>query len=172
MSKLKDLKVALAANPAVNVVTIRQRTFDPAGFTGWNDWVDIITAPTGGLYTAKKLEKFMLGMVSITPTQMDSFGQFDTTMRFGKLYFDETVGTIVTAGTRVTTVTDPDVVLPEGFKSGAVVDLAGTTEMRRRTLLWVYPDEAYAQRAMDDEDVYQTSRRVIVPWGGLLSRGR
>ncbi|HRK93871.1 MAG TPA: hypothetical protein PK096_00695 [Candidatus Saccharibacteria bacterium] len=161
MSKLTDVRVELAANPAVSIIEDRQKDFMSTP-RFWNHWVDIIVAPARGLYTAEELQKFMDGLVSIMPTQSDGFRQYDTGMEFGKLYFDEPIGTIVTTGTKTITITDPDIVVPDGYTEGALtVDMTGTVDLKRRTLLWVYPDEHYAQRAIDRNiDVYDTRELV------------
>ena len=169
MSKLTVVRTELAANPAVSVVEDRQKNFMSAAGL-WNHWVDIIVVPAHGLYTAEELQKFMDGLVTIKPTQSDRFYRYDTGMAFGKLYFDETIGTIVTTGTQTITITDPDVVAPDDYKEGVMtVDKSGTVDLRRRTLLWVYPDEHFARRAVEqDTDVYDTREPVTV---GARRRG-
>jgi hypothetical protein len=93
---------------------------------------------------------------------MDSFYQGDPGMRFGKLYFDEPIGTVVTTGSSTITVTDPDALLTDDFMDGVqVIDQNRTENLLRRTLLRVYPDDMYAHRALGLKDVFSTDAPLV-----------
>ena len=103
----------------------------------------------------------MLGLTTIVPTMRDDFHGGDHHMGFGKLYFDEPVGTTTTTGTRTVTITDADVPHPAGFTNGEVVDTTSTKMLMRRTLVRVYPDRVCAHKALGGTNVYEMTNPVL-----------
>ena len=159
MSKLTTVRTALDSNDEALVLDAEEHLYLPNADGYWTHTVDIIVVPRDGIYSVEKLQDFMIGLVPIEPTSKDAFRGGDNHMYFGKLYFDEAIGTEVVSGSRTITITDPDVKLPDSLENGAMtIDLGRTIERKRRTWVRVYPDHNYAVRAMDGRDVYETDR--------------
>ena len=150
----------LEARPDVDVIAIRPRGYAILSTDTWSDWVDLLVAPTTGIYSVKGLQDFMLGLTTIVPTMRDDFHGGDHHMGFGKLYFDEPVGTTTTTGTQTVTITDADVPHPAGFTNGEVVDTTSTKMLMRRTLVRVYPDQTCAQREVNGTDIFGMNNPV------------
>lgn len=142
MSKLNDIKAALEDNPQVTIISVKS-----SKPSAWNDWWDIVVTPREGLYSGAELQQFMDNIVPIPATMSDKFWESEHLLTFGKLYFDEVIGTATTRGSKTITVTDPDVTLPEGYdeRGTKIISLDKVVELKRRTLVWVYPDEDYAR---------------------------
>lgn len=158
MSKLTIVRDALQANPDVLILEVEEKTHlpNPDGF--WTHTMNFITAPTVGIYTAEALQAFMLGLVPLEVSSQDNFRSWSGNMEFGKLYFDETIGTDTTIQTIV--INDPDVTLPDSYVDGKLTINQGgvaSKDLHRRTWVRVYPDQDYARRAIEGDDVYSTA---------------
>ena len=160
MSKLTDVGAALAARDDIIVVNEKINTHLPNDDGYWMQTVQIIVAPKEGIYGAEELQELMMGLVPPDHSAKDDFYGGEIAMRFGKLYFDEVIGTESTVGTRTITITDPDVALPSEYKEGTVeIDLAVIGKDRlRRTWVFVYPDSTFAATALQGKDIHETRK--------------
>jgi hypothetical protein len=172
MSKLTTVRSALASNSDVIVHSEKEKLYLPNASSSWTHTVDIIAYPSEGMYEKETLQAFMMGLVpTLEPSCKDDFlGSLPGYMYFGKLYFDEPIGTDVTSGTRTITITDLDIVIPPTLQhDGHMAEVRETEEGReiilnldscgkrmRRIWVRVYPDAGYANRASYGGDVYET----------------
>ncbi|MDB5179044.1 MAG: hypothetical protein JWN01_987 [Patescibacteria group bacterium] len=157
MSKLATVHRALGSNGEALILAVEEHTYFPDPWGYWTHTVDFIVVPEGGLYSVAELQAFMMGLVPLEETCRDDFHGDGGYLGFGKLYFDETIGTDAVAGTRTITITDPDVTLPASFVGGEMaIDLGKITNRQRRTWVRVYPDRDYATRATNGKDSYST----------------
>jgi hypothetical protein len=157
MSKLATVRTALRLNNQVMVHNVEEHLYLPEPNGYWTHTVDFIITPVKGLYSVEELQGFMMGLVPIEMSCKDDFRGGGEYLYFGKLYFDETIGTETVAGSRTIRITDPDVNLPDSFEKGEmIIDLGQTIVRMRRTWVRVYPDREYAKRAMENEDIYET----------------
>ncbi len=96
MSKLAVVRQSLERTPGATLVGARERHHSSC----WDHTVDFLVAPTKGLYTAEKLQAFMMGLIpeGLAPTCKDDFyrsgkeSSLNRYLHFGRLYFDECIG--------------------------------------------------------------------------------
>lgn len=173
MSKLAIVRDALQADPGVLIVGVEERTHLPNPNGIWTQIIDFVIAPAKAIYRPKALQSFMLGLVPLEATRKDDFRSWDLgEMEFGRLYFDETIGTSTTIQTIV--ITDPDVPVPDSYLDGSLtINEGGATsqDLLRRTRIYVYPDLRYARRAMKGEDKHSTYS-LYVPIAELVKHFR
>lgn len=111
----------------------------------WTETVDIIVAPKKPIFDADKLNTLMDGLITnIEPSAKDkALNRSDGGLDLGKLYFDETIGTM-----QQITITKIQTAEPETIKKAKKT--VGETrkenqyEMQRRTWVRVYPDSTSA----------------------------
>lgn len=142
MSKLATVRLALTSNTSIRVVAVDEQNHFPyrAGF--WTHMVDFVVAPNQGIYTAPELQTFMDNLVpGLEPTCVDQFHDWDTSMQFGKLYFDEDIGSEVIR--REITMLETDF-LPAGVVEDGKAVFEETKKIRRRTWVRLYPDQEIA----------------------------
>ncbi len=159
MSKLKQIRTALTANPNVYVVHVEDVSHFPERLMGFSQTVEFVVAPKGGLYSAGELNDFMKGLVPrLKPNQVDYFHQGPAYLEFGRLYFDEKIGEETTKTVIEIKLTDieglPEMAL-RGFKTG-MNNLEPVLARRlkseeayryhlRRTVVSPFPSEAIAK---------------------------
>lgn len=121
--------------------------------TGWIEAVDIIVSPTNPIYDADRLNEFMDHLLPELPrSSRDAARKHDKESDFqlGKLYFDETLGTIKREIRITTTTVEPKVLERAGVQIGESYEMEKEL-LRRRTWVRVYPDTTSAQLVAEYE---------------------
>lgn len=157
MSKLTHVQKTLQGNPNITIVGAPERNYLPNVDGYWSQTADFYVAPkTGGVYTAKELQSFMMSLVpGLAPTCKDDFHESESAVSFGKLYFDEDIGT--EAVRREIVLTDPDLFASAGFVDGKRI-IERTQEIRRRTWVRLFPNVPIAAAALRGENEYSISK--------------
>lgn len=150
MNMLEHIRQALETNSQIRVVSSEER-FDTVG--GWGHTVDIRVAPKKGIYTASALQELMMTLVSdLKPSAVDNFDDSGDWLRFGKLYFDEVIGTIATH--RVITLTDAVILaVAEGFVDGKR-ETHHSRPIGRRVWVRLYPNIQIAESSHAENEYY------------------
>lgn len=173
ISKLEQVRAALLANPNIVIVGAPERNFLPGRDGFWSHTIDFHVAPKNGVYNAEELQTLMLSLVPDLATScMDQFHQYEREMNFGKLYYDEDIGTRVTH--QKLTLTDPSMFGAKGFVDGKRV-IDQTEKIRRRTWVRLFPDIAIATAALGGNHVYSIPNDLLPqlpkpPRRGLVER--
>jgi hypothetical protein len=114
---------------------------------------------TGTVSTAEELQMLMMSLVpGVEPTSVDEFHEGDDEMRFGKLYFDEYIGTKETCEKIV--LTDKDMFSTKGFVDGKI-ERKGTEKIERRAWVRLYPNIQTAMSAENGTDVYRIKKKKL-----------
>lgn len=153
MSMLSEVKKDLYANKNIAVVDI---SIDRSGAGSYFEkrWetVDIVVAPKKGIYEADKLQALMEQLTpSVRCSDSDSFSEGSHAMSFGKLYFDEVIGTEKRNIHREIILTDEDFLSKglEGFVDGKrIIKEEKTVMLERRTWVRLYPNLKIALEAV------------------------
>lgn len=150
MSMLEHIRQALETNPQIEVVSTKERFYTEGG---WAHTIDIRVAPKKGIYTASALQELMMTLVpGIEPSCLDVFDDSGDWLRFGKLYFDEVIGTIATH--KVVTLTDEIVLgVAEGFVDGKR-EIHHSREIGRRVWVCLYPNIQIAADSYKENEFY------------------
>jgi hypothetical protein len=150
MNKLTQVKKALFANDAIIVGVTKIENRLPYNTGGWAHTLNFHVAPAHpGLYTAKELQSLMVSLVpKLKPTAMDPFEQRTDSLCFGKLYFDEQIGTTINRYTA--RLSDQDLLLELGVANGwvdgkHVVNTQG--KLMRRIWVSLFPNAKIASDA-------------------------
>jgi len=166
-SKTSHVQEALKANKDIEIVEIQESNYLP-GKNGFSHTFDIYVAPKQGIYDAEKLQALMEALVpDLEPTMSDRFWESDSQMSFGKLYFDETIGTEHTR--REITLTDAGLQSTEGFVEGKKV-IESTQDLRRRTWVRLYPNVQIAAFAVDGQDQWSIDKKDLIKYQGTFTR--
>jgi hypothetical protein len=149
-TKLATVRNALVADPNIVIVNVDERNYLPDRDGYFSHTVDYWIAPKGGLYTAKKLQRFMMSLVQgLKPTMIDDFRESPGRLSYGKLYFDEKIGEERTITERIFTLTDPELKSADGCVDGhKTIDEDVTRELNRRIWVRPFPDENVARDTM------------------------
>ena len=153
MSKLSVVRETLEKNPGVVIVHTDKKVYLPDKNGFFCHTIDYWVAPKDGLYTAKELQRFMLGLIpNLPPTSKDDFVQWkkDGELQFGKLYFDEKVGEERTITKRILVLTDEELLDANRFVGGKlIIDKDVTEDYVRRTWVRPFPNEAFAMDVLN-----------------------
>ncbi len=142
MSKLAIVRAALQGNTNMQIVAVEESKHFPKPDGYWSHKVDFIVAPNRGIYTETMLQSCMESLIpGLRPTSVDRFRMWDTSMDFGKLYFDEELGTETIR--HELTLTESDFLPPGALDNGKAV-YEETRKISRRTWVRLYPDRAIA----------------------------
>lgn len=148
MSILERVHTALQENPNITVIGLLEGNFLPNKAPGgWIHIRDIFVAPSTPdiYYDIEALQSFMKSLIpEIPPTSMDPFKVLDDGIGFGKLYFDEVIGTEKLH--RESTIHASDFKPPEDCING-VLTIDQTQELWRRTIVRVFPSALVATEA-------------------------
>jgi hypothetical protein len=152
---LNAVKKDLFANPSVEVVDIRVQNHLPYADGYWTETVNIVVAPMKGIYEADKLQELMMQLTPSTQcTCKDDFRESETTLSFGKLYFDEDIGVEKRYLRRELIITDGDLLKKElkDFVDGKCVIEEGNDNIaiRRRTWVRLYPNVQVALKVVNE----------------------
>ncbi|MDB5225535.1 MAG: hypothetical protein JWL87_487 [Candidatus Adlerbacteria bacterium] len=155
MSKLASVRAALQGNTNIQIVAVNELNHFPHRDGFWTHTVDFIVAPNQGIYTGPELQAFMDSLLpGLEATCVDRFHEWDTSMRFGKLYFDEDIGSETTR--REITLFETDF-LPVGVVQDGKAVFEETEKIQRRTWVSLYPDQEIAMaRARYAYDIPRT----------------
>ena len=169
MSKLTHVRKALQDNPNITIVGALERNYLPGRNGYWNHTVDFYVAPkTGGVYTDKELQALMMSLVpGLEPTDKDNFREWDREMEFGRLYFDEDIGTEAVRHEIV--LTDEDMFSFGGFVDGKRI-IERTEKVQRRTWVSLFPNGQIATAALEGENRFQISKNELLKYHGIVAR--
>jgi len=144
-TKLQRIREALASNQDATVVRVEEHNYLPHRKGYFNHTIDFYVAPAEGLYTAHELQEFMMNLVpELETTSVDVFWDYDESISFGKLYFDESIGLEKIVTHTEAKITDPELANSEGFTDGYRKTYEDVTQdLRRRTWVRVYPNQKY-----------------------------
>ena len=160
MTKLAQVRAALEGNPGITVVAAREgRSMADWCGSGWAHTVDFVLAPAAeGVYTAEGLQSIMMSLVpGLETTSTDNFWENPGVLKYGRLYFDESVG-----GAALTIViTAEDVPVPDGILNdqGAI---ERTLACKRRVWVRLYPDAELAEAALRGRDEYEIHKADLL----------
>jgi hypothetical protein len=120
------------------------------------------------VYTAKELQALMMSLVpELEPTSKDNFREWDSEMEFGKLYFDEDIGTEAVRHEIV--LTDEDMFSSSGFIDGKqIIEL--TEKVQRRTWVRLFPNAQIAVAALEGENECRIPKNELVKYRGIVAR--
>jgi len=168
LSKLTQVRWALQANSNIVIVGQKERNHLPNRDGYWSHTVDIIVAPKDGLYTAEELQSLMLSLVpeNVEVTCKDDFQDRERELQFGKLYFDEVIGS-ETIHREI--VIDDDVISLDNAVDGKLV-IDDTKEVKRRTWVSVYPNAQMAAAALEGGGLYRVSKEELAKHRGIFDR--
>lgn len=169
MSKLTHVRKALQDNTNITIVGAPERNYLPGRDGYWSHTVDFHVAPkTGGVYTAKELQALMLSLApELEPTCKDDFHELDREIEFGKLYFDEDIGT--EAVRREIVLTDKDMFPSDGFVDGKRI-IERTEKVQRRTWVRLFPNAQIATAALKGENKYSIPKSELTKYRGIIAR--
>ena len=160
----------LAFRPDIIVVGVQECNYLPERDGYWSQTFDFFVAPVGhGLFTGKELQALMMSLVpdGMEVSCKDDFNEFDEDIEFGKLYFDEAIGTEKTR--RVLTLSAVDIGDTRGFVHGQQV-IETEKEIRHRTLVRLFPTTDIAKRAMGGENEFRVDKAKLLKTRSLDDR--
>jgi len=171
MSKLSTLRQALVSNPKVVIVgepmaeylstgggsyypETRHTSWSWDGFDRWiiSQTYRFVVAPKGGLYTAKELQKFMMGLTNdLKPAYVKDFIEAIDNLEFGYLLYKEEIAEEKRFVTRRIELTDKEAEF-SNFKDGLwvgappnwPVDVVEDISHIREIFIMPYPNEIIA----------------------------
>jgi hypothetical protein len=169
MTKLRQVLRALENSQDITIIRTEERNHLPNKYMGWSHTVDFIVAPkTTGVYSASKLQSLMMSLVpGLEPSTFDIFNDLGADLRFGKLYFDEEIGTLHVR--REALLTDEDLFAFDGFVEGKKV-IESDDVLKRRIWVRLYPDVQIATDAQRDGNEYMIKKNELPRYRGILSR--
>ncbi len=161
MSKLAQVRKALQENPKIIIVSATEENYlsNGPGYP-WGHTVDFYVAPkTNGIYSVQELQTLMASLIpGLEPTSKDDFQESKREIEFGKLYFDEDIGTEIVH--REVVLTDADVLSSAGF-----VDCKQITDamMRIKRRIWVnlFPSVKIAALALATGKKYRIFKNEL-----------
>lgn len=171
MSKLTHVRKALQDNPNITIVGAPERNYLPDSDGHWSHTLDFHVAPKiGGVYTAKELQVLMISLVpGLEPTCRDDFNEWNREMAFGKLYFDEIIGTKAIRHEIVLIFIDEDIFSSDDFVDGKQV-IERTEKVFRRTLVRLFPNVQIATAALKGENIFRISKSELSKYRRIVAR--
>ena len=165
---LEIVNQALKGNPDIRVYKQWTEVYVPGRYDGWSAFTNIIVVPAvGGLYTAAGLQHCMAGLVptEIVSSQIE-FEAGSVNMLFGRLFIDDIIGTVATV--RQFDITDAAIRSLASVEDGKLTAKAAD-DLTGRIAIRLYPDELFAENAMNGGDVYGTEKLQPDNQGGSYS---
>lgn len=153
-TKIATVREQLKANPDVYFAGEVYRYDSGAPEYGyWTEMVDMIVAPKIPQFDGDKLNLFMDSLISgIEPSSRDAArSQSDGYINLGKLYFDETIGSIRKTTLTTIVTTEPEIIQRADRQVGESRE-EWQAEIRRRTWVRVYPDPGSASAVYEYEN--------------------
>jgi len=135
--------------------------------SGWVEAVDILVAPNSAIYDPRRLNEFMDSLLpGLERSARDAAEQYskDEDFHLGRLYFDELIGLRKSKITEILESSDSDAMARSGLAMGTC-QYERNEELKRRTWVRVYPDQALAlsvyeyEKALKDGTLEEASRR-------------
>lgn len=164
-TKLQQVREALESNPKVKVVYVEEHNSLPYNRGHLTHTIDMYVAPVDGLYTAGKLQEFMMNLIpGVKQSSVDVFRDNPESLSLGKLYFDEPIGLERIVTHTESRISDSDLVNSKGFTDGyRETDSDVTKEIGRRIWVRVFPDERYIQDLLAEvhDGQYSTRKDVL-----------
>ncbi|MFA6423800.1 MAG: hypothetical protein WCV83_00625 [Candidatus Magasanikbacteria bacterium] len=166
MNKLSQVREALEGNTSIVVVNCCDINYIPHRDGYWSQTMSFVVAPKEGIFEAERLQSFMMSLVpGLEPTMVDQFRDAGDLMDFGKLYFDEDIGTEQVR--REITLTDESLFGMDGFTNGKRVILE-KLQVQRRTWVRLFPSEAVARACLEGTvpSKYSINKKVLQRFRG------
>lgn len=174
MSKLTIVRKSLETNPEVVIAKVFEKNYLPGRDGYWSHTMDFWVVPKNGLYTAKKLQDFMMSLVpeGLEPTSIDDFRQYNkkSSLDLGKLYFDEDIGQEKV--TRICTLSDEELLNVSGFVNGQRT-IEEDRPYQRRTWVSLFPNKALVRDLLEGKlnSVYNVQPKELKRYRpGVLQR--
>lgn len=119
----------------------------------WTETVDLIVAPTIPQFDADELNVFMNSLITdVELSNRDSArSRFDGGLELGKLYYDETIGSISKVTLTTIETTEPEII-QRAERTVGESRSERQDKMQRRTWVRVYPDRISAAAAYEYEN--------------------
>lgn len=170
MSKLTLVRMALQNNPKIMIVGAPERNHLPDRSECWSHTMDLYVAPRVGVYEAEELQAMMMSLVpGLEPTRKDDFRDCDHDIEFGKLYFDEVIGTEYVR--REIVLSDEELFSTSGFTDGKLI-IENVLQVQRRTWVSLFPDVEIATAALEGVHEFRIPKRYIAYYSGILAPPR
>lgn len=152
-SKYEQILKRFQRNSDVVIVADQQDNFLPNGGFFYH-FVYLYIAPKNGIYTAEKLQEFMLSLApELRPDVANNFIDYNDEIERGRLFFDENIGTEHIH--REIILTDKSMFSSNGLVNGKA-SIKETKQIVRRVIVEIFPDCLLAKKALRDG----ISRRV------------
>jgi hypothetical protein len=166
MNKLTQIRKALEGNNDITIVGSRESNEIQkieAGY--WMHTVYFYVAPKTGIYSADKLQALLMALIpEVKPATKDDFRECNDEMDFGKLYFNEVIGT----ETVRREITDEVLFSPDSFVEGKQV-IEFSKDLIRRILVKLFPDTQVAANALKGKNQYRISTHDLCEFSRLRS---
>lgn len=168
MSELRVVREALQGNPNIVIVDAPEINYLPGRNGLWSHIVDFYVAPHKGLYTAPELQTLMVSLVpELRPINQDDFYESVHEIGFGRLCFDEVIGTENIR--REITLTDKDMFPADDPTRGRWV-VERTEDIWRRIWVRLFPNAKIAAAALKGKHELQIFRRELPQYRGIVER--
>ncbi|MBP9782381.1 MAG: hypothetical protein KBC50_01465 [Candidatus Pacebacteria bacterium] len=160
MSKLTHVREALKNNLNITIVAALEQNYLPSKSGYWSHTVDFYVAPKNGcVSTANELQALMMSLVpGLELSCKDNFTESDIEIKFGKLYFDEYIGT--RASRLEIILTDSDMFSTKGFVDGKYL-VEKSQKVERRTWVSLFPSVQIATAALEGKNQYSISKSQL-----------
>lgn len=154
-SKYEQILKQFGGNSDVVIVSHQQENLLPnSGF--FSHFVYLYVAPKTGIYTAGKLQEFMLSLApELRPQVANNFIDYADEIERGRLFFDEDIGTERIH--REIILTDKSMFPSEGFVNGKA-SFEQTKKLCRRVIVDVFPDRFFAEDAIRNGMFYRIDK--------------
>lgn len=140
----------------------------PNGY--WSRTLDIYTYPTEPIYSADELNELMFSLTpNVDPSMSDRFRDSERELSLGKLYYDETIGTMSTVAVTTSVDLNPGLSVVEAdILEGewTVSDDPKVVNLQQRTWIRLFPDGGHAADAAEEINEYKIPRGQLGESGG------
>jgi hypothetical protein len=153
-TKIALVREQLLGNPSLHFAGEIHHFNPTAPESGyWTETVDIIVAPKKPQFDLAGLNDFMDGLITGVELSArdEAYAQSDDGIHLGKLYYDETIGSMKKTTITVIDTTEPDTIQHAGRVVGET-QTERTDKIQRRTWVRVYPDAISADTVYDYEN--------------------
>ena len=161
MSKLEIVRKALEENPLIIIAGVEDRNYLPGKSGYWSHTINFFIAPKNPIYSIRRLQEFLSNLIPVSlviPTQDDEFRDEGPFLSFGKLYYDEDIGTETIQ--HEIKLTEEGLIPPEKLENGKLV-LNRTERIQRRTWVSLYPNFDLAKNAIDGLHEYRIEKKIL-----------
>lgn len=168
VEKMQIVIDSLYSNPDLVVVggfeEINLQTGErPSPHEEWSHLLDIYTHPKMPIYDAEDLNDLMFGLVpNLKPDNSRSFAEYKLGLDLGYTYYDEIIGKVALGAT--VAIDEDNSLVRSGFL-GAKWHDSNTRDLRRRTLVRLFPDQGHLLDAAEGRNKMWIPRSDL---GGCL----